>query len=284
VKLNVSWDREVFSLSGYPLKVDSVMCKIEFSDQRAHDRESGISSLQTSIVILSKIGGSPGDVIVPATRELQIFNLTLFNGTDYACVSTCMNHAGLHGESCMSPPLPILLGNLVPGDVIDGFETRDIDFQTHEHALFFRFDHFQDPMKQPLTYEWAAGTSLHTDDVFPWQPANNFGSVQHTAFLHRNELPLGQKIFAHVRASSGSRSANLSSNGVIVVASAMRIHWVLCAPSRTSIFAPPVCEWSMRREPMPLQLFLKFGITPGGDELQEWRRVNEREMMLFIGT
>ena len=268
------------SQSGYPLKVDSVMCKIEFSDQRAHDRESGISSLQTSIVILSKIGGSPGDVIVPATRELQIFNLTLFNGTDYACVSTCMNHAGLHGESCMSPPLPILLGNLVPGDVIDGFETHDIDFQTHEHALFFRFDHFRDPMKQPLTYEWAAGTSLHTDDVFPWQPANNFGSVQHTAFLHRNELPLGQKIFAHVRASSGSRSANSSSNGVIVVASAMRIHWVLCAPSRTSIFAPPVCEWSMRREPMPLQLFLKFGITPGGDELQEWRRVNESETLM----
>jgi hypothetical protein len=269
-----------YSQSGYPLKIDSVMCKIEFSDQRAHDRESGISSLQTSIVILSKIGGSPGEVIVPATRELQIFNLTLFNGTDYACVSTCINHAGLHGESCMSPPLTILLGNLVPGDVIDGFETRDIDFQTHEHALFFRFDHFQDPMKQPLTYEWAAGTSLHTDDVFPWQPANNFGSVQHSAYLHRNELPLGQRIFAHVRASSGSRSANSSSNGVIVVASALRIHWVLCAPSRTSIFAPPVCEWSMRREPMPLQLFLKFGTTPGGDELQEWRRVNESETLM----
>ena len=207
--------------------------------------------------------------------KLHFQNLTLHNGTEYAVTTQCSNRAGMIGESSMLHPLLVLLRNIVPGQVIDGFGAQDIDYQTHDNSLFFQFDAFVDPMKQPLEYEWAAGTDRQTDNVVAWQPTQSGSMMPNIQFLHGMALPEGWSIFVHVRASSGSRFANASSNGVTVVANKPVIYGVGIRHSTMVDAFPIVCNWIMQEVSQPLDVYFSIGTWPGGKDLMAWTNVNE---------
>jgi hypothetical protein len=257
---------------GYPHKVDAATYTCTLST-RPEDLESGLEHI---LFILSKKmdDGSWRDIGKPGTQLPQ--NLTLHNGTEYACAVVCQNRAGVVSQSARSPSSPVILGDIVPGKVRDGWSSgTDLDFQTHESSVFFTFEPFLDPTQSPLLYYFAAGTSKNSDDIMQWRQASPADILHRAGYFYLYDIALpgyGQPCFIHVRATSmnGLRSANASSDGVVLVTENPTINWV-----GLDFDQEAVVKWEIQKTTMPTDVFVKFGTFPGGSDLQTWLNTNE---------